>query len=247
MNTEVVTQGTKELAAHMGSWGTEAVSASDVLIPKILLMQSLSEYVVDAKAGPGDLVDSVTGTVLLTSKDSRDGKGLEVIPIYMYKTIIIEQFNGSKWEYFSTEAFNPGDEKMPWEFETAGHKYRRNTTMNFYVLLATDAGKEDALPYLISFRRTSMKAGKLIATHFMKASMSKQPPASKTIQIFSKSEKSDNGPYQTFTAAEGRKTSSDEIMAAYKWYEPVKSGLTKVDTTDESPEATTASASSTPF
>lgn len=241
MNKEVATKQKTELSTAAMNWGGEAVSASDTLIPKVLLMQSLSEYVVDEKAQPGDLVDSVSGEVLAAK-----GKPLEVIPISMFKNIVIEKFNGSKWEYETVVPFRAGDDKLPWEFEENGEKFRRNTVLNFYVLRADQATAPDALPYVASFRRTSTKAGKTIATHFLKASMAKASPASKTIILTSKSEKGDQGPYQVFTAQEGRKTSNEEIMGAYRWYEQIKGGMTKVDESDLKGSDTAAAPSDGP-
>lgn len=239
VNKEVATTTKNELSAAAMSWGNDSVSASDILISKILLMQSLSEFVVDDKASPGDLVDSVTGAVL-----AEKGKTLEVIPISMFKNTVVEKFNGSKWEFETVRSFMAGDDKFEnREYEENGVKYRINPALNFYVLRADQAGQPDALPYVASFRRTSMKAGKVIATHFAKASMSKASPACRTILISSKSEKGDQGPYQVFQVQEGRKTANEEIMAAYKWFTQIKSGETKVDESDvKAGEPTTASA-----
>jgi hypothetical protein len=240
VNKEVATtQNKNEIANMMAAWGGEAIEAQDTLIPKILLMQSLSEFVVDGKAQPGDLVDSVSGDVLAAKN-----KPFEVIPISMFKTMVIEKFNGSKWEYEASVPFAPGDAKLPWEFEEAGEKYRRNTVLNFYVLRADQAAQPDALPYVVSFRRTSTKAGKVIATHFLKASMSKVPPASKTIILASKSEKGDQGPYQVFQAQEGRKTANEEMLAAYRWFQQIQKGMTKVDESDLKSGTETATAAS---
>jgi hypothetical protein len=76
--------------------------------------------------------------------------------------------------------------------------------------------------------------------------MAKASPASKTIILTSKSEKGDQGPYQIFTAQEGRKTSNDEIMGAYRWYEQIRGGMTKVDESDLKGNDTTNTASDGP-
>lgn len=248
MNTEIVKKETQEVGMPIGAWGGEAVSATDVLIPKVLLMQSLSEHVVEGDAGAGDLVDSVSGEVLLSSKAAKEGKTFEVIPITMFKTVVIERFNGQKWEYVRTQPYSIGDEKKLWEFEEDGQKFRGNVTLNFYILRADQVNDPSTLPYVVSFRRTSTKAGKFIATHFMKCNMAKIPPAAKTILIGSKSEKSDNGPYQVFTAADGNKTDPAAIKIAYGWFQQINQGLTKVDESeDKSSESPIASVNGPAF
>jgi hypothetical protein len=228
MSTELTKQEDQKQIAEMAKAFGGPVSTTDVLIPKILLMQSLSDFVVDDKAAAGDLVDSVSGEVV-----AGKGKHLEVIPISMYKTVVIERNNGSKWEYVRTQPYKSGDEKNLWEFTENGERLRGNVTLNFFVLRADQVDQPDALPYAAAFRRTSKKAGQYIATHFMKASMAGKPPMSKTILIGSKSEKGDQGPYHVFTAATGRDTAMPEMKAAFRWVEMVKQGLTKVDESDE--------------
>ena len=82
-STEVVeTKGTEVVNAEqdLNAWGDAPVSARDIIIPKILAMQGLSELVTDGKAKFGDFVDSVTHQVL----GSID-KPLEFVPFHMTK------------------------------------------------------------------------------------------------------------------------------------------------------------------
>ena len=235
--TEVskIKQEAKEVATFSGDWGaSQDFSTNDILLPKVLLMQALSGAVVDGKAASGDLIDSVSLEVLLKLADSKQGKSLEIVPISVFKTWVNEKFNGKKWEYFSVEPINPGEDKLPWDYVVGGEKFRRNYTINTYFMIASQCSDPSALPYVASFRRTSLTEGKKITTQIAKASMNRPPlpPFSKTILLSSKSEAGEDGTYQTFQVASGRMATTDEMTSAFGWYQQIKKGMTKVDESD---------------
>ena len=234
-NQEVAKTESNLPAEAPQNWGNEAVAPTDVLIPKVLLMQGISDLVADRKANAGDIVDSTSQEVLLSMDEIEKGKRLEVIPLKMFKNVVIEEYDSkkNKWKYLRTQDYRPNDEKNLWEFEEDGKKLRGNVTLNYYVLRADQTSQPDALPYVLSFRRTSRKAGQLIATYFMKCNMAKVPPASKTILIGSEGQTNKDGePFKVFTAQEGKQTSKEQLAVAYNWFVMIQKGLTKVDETD---------------
>lgn len=224
---EVATVGEQTTAVAevaQGSWGTEGISGQDILLSKLLLMQPLSIKVVDGEAAPGDLVDSVNGTILGNVK-----KPVEVIPICVYKTWKIMRMNDKgKYEYDHIEPCTPQNERLEWEFEEDGHKMRRDKELNFYVLLADQAEREDAFPLVLTFRRTSMKSGQKLANHFTKAAMNKVPPAAASVMIGVKPEKNDQGNYFVYTIDAGKKTSAKALTNAWNWYQRIQNGAAKI-------------------
>jgi hypothetical protein len=82
-STEVVES---QVSTNLGDWGSADVSASDVIIPKILCMQATSELVAEGKARMGDFVDSITHEVL-GSVDSP----IKFIPFHMEKVWIVSE------------------------------------------------------------------------------------------------------------------------------------------------------------
>ena len=52
------------VAHDLSAWGETEVTSKDIVIPKILCMQGLSDLVSDGKAKMGDFVDSLEGNIL---------------------------------------------------------------------------------------------------------------------------------------------------------------------------------------
>lgn len=216
-----------ELAMPAGSWGGEGVRADDILIPKILLMQPMSTLVIDEKAVPGEMVDSVTKEKLGDQK-----KELEIIPINLFKTWVISKKDGQKFKFVRQEPRNDANDSLPLEYEEDGETFRRDRVLNFYCLKAAEAKNLDALPIVASFRRTSMQAGKSIATHFQRAVMAGKPPACKTLKLLSKKTTNDKGTFYVYEVTTGRDTAKEEERRAFAWYQQIKKSSLKVDESD---------------
>lgn len=217
-------------AAPTGDWGAEAVDSKDLLIPKLLLMQGLSDAVADERAQMGDIVNSVTYEKLGDKKAP-----VEIIPLKIFKTWVIslKKKGEDKHEFDSIVNMDSSNADLPWE-ETLpdGTELRRDQTINVYALVASELTDGAALPYVVSFRRTSYIAGKKIATHFAKMSMLKQPPAARTVKLTCSIEKNEKGTYYTYDVEPGRVTTQDELATAYSWFTQVSRGAHKVDDSD---------------
>jgi hypothetical protein len=228
MNTELVARENTELSFPQESWGAEGVDSKDILISKVLLQQSLSKYVLDEKAKPGDMVDSVSGEVL-----GDKNKPIQIIPIMMTKSVVVEILKDGKYEFVREEPVQTFPEKL--EYTTSEGSFRLNKSLNFYVLLADKASEPDSFPMVLSFRRTSFMAGKALSTHFAKAQIGKYPPANKVFSVSTHKVENDKGTFYTFTdIKEFRKSEPIELQNAYNWYKTLKSAKVKVDETDDS-------------
>ena len=229
--TEVaVKQDTAVATVGQGAWGSEGVDKSDFLIPKILLMQGLSKFVADEKAQMGDFVNSVTGEVI-----AGRGKPIEIIPLISFKTWIkFEETSQGKWEYRGQEPMTAANAHWELDGEENGLKVRRDRALNFYVLLASEADRPDALPLLISCRRTSYMAGKKLVTYFGQCQMANQPPAAHSLPLEGKKVQNDKGTFYVLDvdAAKKKRVSEKQLAKAYEWYQTLKKGGVKVDDSD---------------
>jgi len=225
------------------SWGSEGLDTSDILIPKLLLMQGLSEFVTDEKAQAGDIVRSTSGEVLA----ARGTAGVEFIPLMVFKTFVVSEKVGGKYEFRSVEPMTKDNADAPLEFQQQGTAWRRDRCINFYVLLPGDIAKErkamkalteagdmpdtdDALlPCALSFRRTSYGAGKELVTHFAKAKHFGVPPAVATFKLFAEKETNDQGTFYVMRVAKTGKTSPEDLEVCKKWYDTLNRARVVVD------------------
>jgi hypothetical protein len=229
------------------AWGSDGIDKSDILIPKLLIMQGLSQFVSDQKASIGDIVRSTTGEILA---DGKKKGSVEFIPLTSFKTWIKEEKVGNKFEYRGQEPMTASNSTEPTEWTENGTEWRRNRCLNFYVLLPGDIARDRAarkkladtgdfpdtddvlLPCVLSFRRTSYSAGKTLITHFAKAEHMGVPPAVSIFKLFSKIEKNDQGTFQVAVVEKSGKTTSEDIVICRSWYDTLKKSTVKVDDSD---------------
>jgi hypothetical protein len=238
MTTELVKQESNLPAELDGSWGSETISNDDILIPKLLLMQAMSQLVSEKEAAEaGDIIKSTTEEVV----GGRE-KGVKIVPLMSFKTWTISEFTGSKFEFRSTEPLTMQNAAAALEWTDAASDgsgktttWRRDKGLNFYVLVKGDLeaavnGNGACLPALISFRRTSMQAGKKLASGISESAMMKRPAASRVYELKSMKRKTDDHTYFVFDLVPtADKVSNEELTFAKQWYDTLKSSQVKVD------------------
>jgi hypothetical protein len=252
------------VSTQVVDWSKQHVDASNILIPKLLLMQGLSDLVSDGKAKLGDIVKSTSGEVV-----GGVGKPVEVIPIMLTENWALLEKVGNKFEYRGIEPVTLANKDAEYEYTYNGTQWRRDRCLDFYVLLPSDIAKEKAakaavasgdypdpdaalLPCAISFRRTSMRAGKDLATHFAKASHFGMPPAVTTFKLTSFIDKNNQGTYAVFQIEKGGKTAKEDLDVCHKWYQTISASRPKVHdvevvATVEEPKAEAAPAAKRKF
>lgn len=181
---EVATQNTgmslvEQQAAETAT--NQEVVASDVLIPRLLLMQGISPLVTSRKASLGDMVRSTTG-----EKVGDPEHPVEIVPIRMTNSWINFEVVGNKPEFRGMEERNTSNEQLPWEYEgDTPNKWTRRKAITLYALLPADVEKYEkeieraieageapdlnrtVLPVVLTFQSTSFKwAGKKCASFF---------------------------------------------------------------------------------
>jgi hypothetical protein len=242
--TVVVKKETEAVTPYTGeSWGQESFDASDILIPKLLLMQGQSDFVGKMMANVGDIVLSTSGRVIAPR-----GEPTEIIPISMTKAWRIMEKETDKYEFRRNEPMTVENKNREMEWQENGTEWRADRTLNFFVLLRKDIiAEKEAMeqiakgatpdftclltPCLLQFARTSYTAGKALVTHFAMAAHFKRPPAAWWVRLSAKSQKNDLGTFFVFDIQPGGVSDSSQVIRAKEWYDIIKtsSASIKVD------------------
>lgn len=231
MSQEVVEQGSTEVAVSLADFGESAISAQDIVIPKVLTMQGLSKLVTEGQAKFGDFVDSISSQVI----GCYDKKHLEFIPFHMDKTWTVSKKKGDRYQYLKTEACTPENENRQWEEVINGEQFKNEKALNFYCILPSDP----SMPYIIQFKGTSSKAGKELATqmYVKNRAVGKVPPA-KVMKLMGEKTTNDSGIFIKLKTAMVRDSSVDEIKNCLEWFQTIRKGAVKVDDSDVNQEST---------
>jgi len=223
---EVTKKASAEVSTvvDMDAFGSGPMSSDDIVIPKILAMQGLSNYVTEGDARFGDYVDSLSGEVL-GSVDSP----IEFIPFYLEKVWIVSVKKGERFEFERYEPVTVANENKPWEEVVGGVSIKNEKCFNFYSILPNDPH----LPYVVSFKGTSAKAGRELATQmYVKNRAAGKVPPAKVMKLHgTKTEKAGNK-YVVMKSSVVRDSSDEEIANCLNWYKTIASGGAKVDSGD---------------
>lgn len=210
--SELVTKEHHQLATVPASWGSEGSHAEDNLIPRIQLLQAMSEQCKTGTNRPGELVNSLSGEIL-----AKPNEGVEVIPISMYREWqIMKKISETQFEFLRNEPITDLNTNWAKDDMENGYPIRRNRTLNFFVLLPTALNK---MPFLVSFRKTSLQAGKKLATHFSLCRYEGKPPASTVFSLSAKYKTWKSNSFHVFEVAQKRDTQLTEMEKAYQWYQ----------------------------
>ncbi len=143
MNTEIAkTENTQVANAAPREGRNDQILQSDFKIPKILLMQGLSEWVADGTAKLGDFVRSSTREIV-GSKDSV----LEFIPLTFVNLWMLSENTTGDGKEFDFRGYEPRtalNEKAEWDYQKDGVAWRRTKVMNLFALLPSDISRQAA-------------------------------------------------------------------------------------------------------
>jgi len=230
MKKEVTTTQQKNNAMALpqdlqGAWGAEEATATDFTIPRLRLMQGLSDEVGSGEKGMGEVIKSTTKETL-----AKKGDLIRLIPFKMEKTWgIYDVSNPGQPKWVRTEPWNASNDNLEWDFMEDGKKMRRDKTYSFYALLENEVtAKITALPILISFSRSSFKAGKVLANHFAECLAEKTPPCAKMFDVKSEYVNEGDKKYYVYEVKHtDSKTSIEFIKACKQWFDLIKIGKAK--------------------
>jgi len=213
------------LAEFQDLMDTTPVDRKDFLIPKLLLMQSMTKLVQEEKARVGEIRGSID-----QNKIADKGGAIEIIPFAVYKTWVTLSKQGS--EFLGQEPITPQNCNWPREQVKDGVEVSNFETLNYYCLLPEEIRYGMFMPYVVSFRSTSYQAGKTLETHRARLQEFGKPLPFKTFWLGSLAKKNDKGNFYVFTIAESRDTLEEELNAVKHWHKLVKQGEANVDETE---------------
>lgn len=207
-STQVTTK--KENLPQANVHKSSGTDKSDLLIPRIMLQQPLSDFVAKGKCTPGDIVESINGEVL-----AKKNEGVEIIPITTFKTWIRYQMIDSKWQFLEQIPFTLENSSLQYEEKVDGVLRRNDACLNFFVLLSN---RLDELPFLLAFKRSSYYAGRKLSTHFQVASMKNTDPQKAVFKLTSQLTTVDKNSFWTYDVVRARAAKEEEFGAAVSWF-----------------------------
>jgi hypothetical protein len=162
MSKQVVTQSAGLPAINTGSmvdemFGDLTIETSDILIPKILLMQPSSQFVGAEKARVGEYVLSTTG-----KKVGSIAEPFVVVPFFNRKSIDVMAKQGNK--FIKNIPFNPANAQLPREDKEDGVEIKRYHRMDYFCMVPDLMKEGSILPAVISFKSTGYKSGNVIVS-----------------------------------------------------------------------------------
>jgi hypothetical protein len=113
-----------------------------------------------------------------------------------------------------------------------GETYKNSLIYNFYCLIPS---KVKELPYVLSCGSSKTKAAKRLNTMLMKLAQLNMAGASFVFELTNTVEKNDQGSWFGLEVKQGRKTTTDEMAVAYKWY--TKSKMQNLVVAEESSDS----------
>lgn len=230
--TQVTTAQETSLAVPTGAWGAcETTTASDLIIPRLLVMQGLSDMMQDEKLGAklGEIRESLEGR-LVGSKD----KPVQFIPFFMNTGWVVREKRNGKFEYLRVEERTASNDGLEWEFQEKNDEGKlvdmtREKTINVYLLIPQEIDRGEYLPYLFTFSRTSFKAGKVFMTLVEMLKQSRLSPAHRVFELTTVKTENEKGTWYTPEVRRVGETSQKHLAAAYEWYKTVSAGKVRVD------------------
>lgn len=225
MTKEVAQQETNAVATmDIDAFGAGPISGQDIVIPKILAMQGLSNYVTEGVARFGDFVDSLSGEVL----GSID-KPIEFIPFFLEKMWIVSKKEGARFIFDRYEPVTVANENKPWNEVVGGVEIKNEKCYNFYCILPSDPN----LPYVLAFKSTSAKAGRELATQmYVKNRAAGKVPPAKVMKLFGSKGEKEGNKYVVMKSAVVRDSTQEEVANCLTWFKTIQEGGASTDNSD---------------
>lgn len=218
-NEVAVAQSTEVAVSYNANeWGDVVVESKDLILPKILLQQALSEAVKQRVARDGDYLNTLTGTVC-----SNEGGNVHILPFYCKQSYVVEKWNGKKFEFLKVSPYVPGEQK-PFEEVIGNEKFKNSHVYEFFCMT-----EEGGTPAIVSFKSTSHRSGKqLFNLMYLQNPQQKKTPAHNWIILGSKQETNDMGTFNVMTINVGRESTKEEIQDCLSWITTIKQSDFKV-------------------
>lgn len=244
---ELVAQETNNLPMHqlgeadLNQWVDSQADSADIIIPKLILMQSNSELVANRVAGTGDFVRS-------TDKKNL-GNNLKIIPFHKSVSWVELKLTGGKYKWNREYPHTPENAAQEWEFvDESNTPCKRQKAFNYYCMLAQPEADDTELPIVkVQFKSGSVKAGANLADYFAKIKVMNTTrkmqgktlivPASYVWTLSSEGVKGESGMYQKFNVAKGDATPTNLLVECMTWFKTIHDAKNVVEHNDPATEA----------
>jgi len=227
------------IASDQAAWGpTPQLSAQDIRLPVLMLTQAMSDAAKLGKAKEGDFYD--------TSSERAIGNitnGLEIIPIHMEVMWHIFHYDKKQKKYLwaSKVALETNPRTVSyndkWKYEEVVQvegvpiEVKRERRLEFYVLVPKGDSK---LPYHLTFKVTSIKAGKQLATQmYVENQNAGLVPPARAFTLGGHTDKNDKGSFVVMDIKPSRNSTEGEIATAFKWYKLILAGAVQIASVEE--------------
>ena len=237
MQNQIQEKKAAELAATtLDSWGgSQKFTSRDVVIPKLVPLNFMSEKVKNKLGAYGDLRDTLNNEKLGDLETP-----VEFIPFYIEKTwmefdVVTNKAGAKKREFKQVVKIDHTNDALPYVDEAAN--IERDRVVNVYCLLPKQIEEGNSFPYVIPFRRTSVKAGNKVITQIMRNERMGKVPAAVAMLLSARSVANDDGEFVVLDTTTSRATTAKEMADCLEWYKLVASGVTKLDNSDYHEEA----------
>ena len=226
---QTVDQKALALANAVPTSGAPYIGAGDVLIPKILVIQKMSEKADDknSEAEVGDLRD--------TANDEKFGDletPMEFIPVAartFWAEYELDKKSGKKGDWIQNMDITPENDKLPYK----DGDIIRDRTHEIYVLLPEQIAAGVAFPYILSFRVSSLKGGQAVLTQmFVKNRDAGKPPWHAAMKLSLHEESNDDGSFIVQRCKLSRAATDAEKIEAHRWAQIIGAGGTRTDDSD---------------
>lgn len=227
-----------------GAWGEPTMSARDMVIPKILPLNYMSEKVKLKQGEYGEMRDTLSNTKFGDLKSP-----FQFIPVLLQKKwieydMIPSKSGPPKREFKQTVVIQDNPTKAGYnddfELRSKDGSVERDRIMDFFVLIPSEVEAGQSFPYVLSFRRTSLKGGQKLATQmYVRNANAGKVPAATVCELSAVSRENDKGEFVILDVNPKREATAAEIQAAFTWMKRIRNEPVKVDESDLKPEADT--------
>jgi len=222
-----VTKENVPATTGFGGEGLEGIEQSDLVLPKLWLMQAISKLVAEEeKFVAGNIVNSLTAE--LVDADNTNGP-IDVVPIMMKKVWYEYETVGNKEELSRIFDHGPTTASLtPGPVQGTALFLRR--AIQFFVMISKEVEGGPALPAMMNFMKTNYQTGKKLITFTVQSGMLKQPIWGTAYQFAAKKQTNDHGTFYVWDLVGKRKATADESKASAEWYNILKASKVQQET-----------------
>lgn len=235
-STEMTTKQETTLAIPaLDEWGTQEVTSNDIIIPRILAMQGMSDMVTEGKAKFGEIRESLNEDIL-----GNIDQPFEILPFKVEKIWRIETQDGKKLLRIDPIVSNPqssdynDDPSNMFEIVEKGEHFRKVKAYNFFLLIPSELEKGGVIPYMLQLKVTSIRAAKKLMTQmYTKNRAAKKSPAASIFDLSVGKQQNDHGTFVVFDVSVKRDSTKEEEATAFQWFKMLQGTAHKVHDVEE--------------